>query len=56
MGYNIGETADKTGTSRGYVSKINKELVQKTGNTRAYSPKLSEESIQILINIQGLYG
>ena len=57
-GYNIGETAKKTGTSRGYVSKINKEVVHKTENTlpRPIMSTLSEESIQILQNIQGLFG
>jgi hypothetical protein len=57
-GYTIKETAEKTTTSSGYVSKINKEITQKTENTQPSSIQstLSEESIQILYNIQGLYG
>lgn len=58
-GYNIGETAEKTGTSRGYVSKINRSLIPKSDD-RAYESAdtnlLSKKSLQILYNIQAVYG
>jgi hypothetical protein len=57
-GYTIGETAQKTGTSRSFVSKINtsineeKEIVEKTTE----KDTLSKESMQILFRIMGVYG
>jgi hypothetical protein len=58
QGYNIKETAEKTGTSRNYVSKIKKELKQKEkliteAKVEAF---ISSESRQILNNLMGLLG